>query len=315
MKNVKKSGDFQFLTNFFSFLFDDQETEKKMKLSRNLEKLQVHLINFYQSIINFEQYQQENTSNSLDGAFSGSSSSSAASSAAAVGQFLRNPVNGKLTLKAKGLISQRMFTCSAKDLDSQKVFSSDPINRPICSFEIFPNWTRRLIHWSKALNAHFLLPVNSLFLHNHWGEIYLFYYQELLKEIHLRHHPLVPPAPAASTTTPAGTTGSTTTTNNNNSSNNKEEAAAAKERDFLTKAQDWLEETVLFYPTIFSRVLRNCFRFNLRFLGEYAVLLAVLLLVALLLAKNPLPALGLSWKAALVPVLLAGYVTALYWQR
>jgi hypothetical protein len=218
------------------------------------------------SNISFEEYQQQMEVASPDSSLR-SSSRLMGRSKDSKQQLIRNPMNGKLTLKAHELIQQRLFTCSAKDLDAQKVFSSDPLNLPICSYEIFPKWTQWLITKSKKLNAQYALPVNPAFIHNHWDEIYAFYYKELMKEMQKKTRVSKPGA--ASTTTTAGTEQQPPQIAEGQSRPNRERAGSSSSNNNSNSSSSpsFVEGKLLFYPRLYSVMLKNCFRFNLRFIG------------------------------------------------
>jgi hypothetical protein len=163
---------------------------------------------------------------------------------------LRDPFTGKLTSKGKELIQKGAVNFSPKELDSQLVYSHDPIDRPICSFELFPFFSKYLILWSKQLNGRFQLPRNKKFIHNHWEDIYRVYYKTQMKSLMERF----PQPSSASTST---------------SSSSRPASSSAAVTTSSNTVNEYMDMHLLFYPKLLWTIIRDCFRFNLRFLGEF----------------------------------------------
>jgi hypothetical protein len=258
------------------------------------------------SNISFEEYQQQMEVASPDSSLR-SSSRLMGRSKDSKQQLIRNPMNGKLTLKAHELIQQRLFTCSAKDLDAQKVFSSDPLNLPICSYEIFPKWTQWLITKSKKFNAHYSLPVNPAFIHNHWDEIYAFYYKELMKEMQKKTR-----TTKATTTAPPAAATEQPQTAEGQSRPNRERAGSSNNNN-TSSSPSFVEGKLLFYPRLYSAMLKNCFRFNLRFLGVDSCLITFTVSVMVLMLKYG--SFQFWGKTLLIPFCWLLYLVNVYYSK
>lgn len=83
---------------------------------------------------------------------------------------LRDAHSGRLTSLGKQLILEGRSRCKVGDVLEPRALTRDPLDCPLCSYEIGP-LARLLVHASKQLNEHFHLPADNQQIMCSWETI------------------------------------------------------------------------------------------------------------------------------------------------
>lgn len=175
-------------------------------------------------------------------------------------QVVRDFHSGRLTEKGKSLVQSYRLSLDPKEIkDSLLFYSKDPIDAPICSYEI-ASLVVNLVHLSKVINQSLDLPRRKEFIHiSDWWMIFD-EFERLDKATELYDE-----GDEHSTST-AGSTGAVAAgTAGVVAGGQRRKKRDAHKGNIL----QFLYNYLYYYPTLYLYAFASCFRINLRFLGNF----------------------------------------------